>query len=235
MKPLTDYFQKVMIPVGPKKLPLLAYIIALLKHHSIERVTLLTGYRSEDIRRYFGDGTPLGVKIAYSEDPEGSKGSLNAVANALRASPLSECDELLVYYGDVLTDLNITGLLATHRKSSADVTLVLGRGYSLPVGVAKVSNGYVTSFEEKPEMNLSVTTGMMVLGTGAMSKVKRLAGTKSTDLMTDFVPGVLSGGGRVAAFYTSKKWFDVGTFSSLEKLDEELARHPPSFIAQGTL
>ena len=57
LKPLTDYFQKVMIPIGPKKLPLLAYIIALVRHHGIDRVTLLTGYRSEDIRRYFGDGS----------------------------------------------------------------------------------------------------------------------------------------------------------------------------------
>ncbi|HKT22031.1 MAG TPA: sugar phosphate nucleotidyltransferase, partial [Nitrososphaerales archaeon] len=83
LKPLTDYFQKVMIPIGPKKLPLLGYTIALLRRHGITRIALLTGYRSEDIRNYFGNGSGQRVKISYSEDRPGVTGSLNAVANAL--------------------------------------------------------------------------------------------------------------------------------------------------------
>jgi mannose-1-phosphate guanylyltransferase len=219
-----------MIPIGPKKLPLLAYIIALLRHHGIARVALLTGYRSEDIKRYFGDGSQQKVDLTYSEDPQRLKGSLNAVANALRNGSLAGCNELLVYYGDVLTDLDITSLLSTHRKSRADVTLVLDKGYSLPVGVAEVRGGFVTSFREKPIMDLSVTTGMMVLGPSALSLVRKVAGPKSTDLMTDFLPRMLRDGGKVAAFYTQKEWFDVGTVSSFEKLNEELSNHPLSYL-----
>src|SRR5579863_2166385 len=117
LKPLTDYFQKVMIPIGPKKLPLLAYIIALLKQHRVTRIALLTGYRSEDIKTYFGSGSAHGVRISYSEDRPGMSGSLNAVANALGGRAIGKCDELLIYYGDILTDLNITELLQTHRRS----------------------------------------------------------------------------------------------------------------------
>jgi len=231
LKPLTDYFQKVMIPVGPKKAPLLEYILALDRHHGITKVSLLTGYRSEDIRRYFGDGSGHGVELTYSEDQRGARGSLNALANALRSKGLAGCDELLVYYGDVLTDLDITSLLVRHRRSRAQVTLVLDRGYALPVGVARVKRGFVTSFEEKPRMEINVTTGMMVLGPEAMTRAGSLAGPRKTDLMTDFVPEILAGGGRVGAFYNDRRWFDVGTFSTLEKLDEELNRHPPSFMA----
>jgi mannose-1-phosphate guanylyltransferase len=230
LKPLTDYFQKVMIPIGPKKLPLLAYIIALMRHHGITRMALLTGYRSEDIRRYFGDGSQQKVNLTYSEDPKNLKGSLNAVANALKNRALSGCNELLIYYGDVLTDLEITSLLSAHRRSKADVTLVLDKGYSLPVGVAEVSGGLVTSFREKPIMDLNVTTGMMVLGPSAMALVKKVAGPRSTDLMTDFLPRLLRDDGRVAAFYTQKEWFDVGTVSSFEKLNEELSNHPLSYL-----
>jgi enolase len=50
-------------------------------HHGISRVALLAGYRSEDIRRYFGDGSESGVAMTYSIDQRGVKGSLNAVAN----------------------------------------------------------------------------------------------------------------------------------------------------------
>lgn len=229
LKPLTDYFQKVMIPIGPKKLPLLAYIIALIRHHRITSIALLTGYRSQDIRHYFGNGSAQKVRISYSEDKPGMKGSLNAVANALQDGAIGRCDELLIYYGDILTDLNITELLQIHRSAQADLTLVLDRGYTLPVGVAEVEDGIVKSFREKPTVDLSVTTGPMVAGPMAMELMVKVAGRKKTDLMTDFVPEVLKRGGKVAAYYTTEDWFDIGTVSRFVKLNEELAKHPLSY------
>ena len=229
LKPLTDYFQKVMIPIGPKKLPLLAYIIALVKHHGIEDIALLTGYRSEDIRHYFGDGTQHGVRLHYSKDEKGVSGSLNAVANALRNGAI-DSDELLIYYGDILTDLDITALLETHRRTNADVTLVLDKGYTLPVGVAELNGDMVTSFREKPRVDLTVTTGPMVAGPGAMGLMKALASKEKPDLMTDFVPEMLKRGGRVAAFYNQKEWYDVGTLTNFEKLNQELVSHPLSHL-----
>ena len=230
LKPLTDYFQKVMIPIGPKKLPLLAYIVALIRHHGITKIALLTGYRSEDIKRYFGDGSNQKVKVSYSEDKPGTKGSLNAVANDIESGAIGKCDELLIYYGDILTDLDITELLGVHRNSKADVTLVLDQGYTLPVGVAEVEDGIVKSFREKPEIAMSVTTGPMVVGPAAMELMVKVAGRNRPDLMTDFIPEVLKRGGKVAAYYSTQDWFDVGTVSSFVKLNEELARHPLSYL-----
>jgi mannose-1-phosphate guanylyltransferase len=232
LRPLTDYFQKVMIPIGPKKLPLLFYVIRLITGHGIRKVALLTGYRSEDIRSYFGDGSQHGVELTYSEDRADRKGSLNAVANAMKTGAISKCDELLVYYGDVLTDLDITSLISTHRKRKADLTLVLARGYVLPVGKADVGRGeMVTAFREKPELDISVTTGCMLLGRKGMALVSRMAGPENTDLMTHFVPRLLRNGGKVAGYYTGREWFDVGTVSTFEKLNEELGRHPLSYMA----
>ena len=215
-----------MIPVGPKKLPILAYIVALLKHYRITEVALLTGYRADEVKRYFEDGSELGMEFTYSEDSNGTSGSLNAVANALENGAIPRCKELLVYYGDILTDLDIAGLLAVYREEKADAMLVLGRGYSLPVGVAEVSGGRITSVYEKPKLDLCVTTGMIVMGPRAMALIKKLAGPKKTDLMADFVPALLSSGGRVAPYYIGRGWYDVGTVSSFEKLNEELASHP---------
>lgn len=230
LKPLTDYFQKVMIPIGPKKLPLLAYIIALVRHYGITDIVLLTGYRSQDIRHYFGDGSSHNVSLTYSEDEKGVKGSLNAVSNAIRSGAISKCDQLLIYYGDVLTELDMKELLASHRKSRADVTLVLDDGYTLPVGVAEVKGGKVTAFREKPRMDISVTTGVMVAGPKGMDLMKNFASKTNTDLMTDYVPELIRRKGKVEAFYNRKKWFDVGTVSSFEKLNEELGRHPLSYL-----
>jgi mannose-1-phosphate guanylyltransferase len=226
LKPLTDYYQKTMIPVGPKKLPILVYIMAMLKHHGIRRVALLTGYRADEVKRYFGSGSERGMELRYSEDREDRPGSLGAVANALTNGAIPRGGALLVYYGDILTDLDITALLAVHREEKADATLVLGEGYSLPVGVAEVKAGKVVSFQEKPKLDLSVTTGMMVLGPSAMALVKKVAGPQKTDLMADFVPALLKTGGKVVPFYTRREWYDVGTVSSFEKLNKELVGHP---------
>jgi NDP-sugar pyrophosphorylase family protein len=234
LRPLTDYFQKVMVPIGPKKLPLLTYVIGLFEHYGVTRIVLLTGYRSEDIRRYFGDGGEYGVKLKYSEDAKNQEGSLSAVANALRKGAISKCDELLVYYGDVLIDLDIKGLLAKHKSKKADATLVLSKGYTLPVGTARVRRGgLVASVHEKPTLNLSVTTGCMVLGPAAMALARRLASQEDTDLMTHLLPTLLDRGLKVAAYYTAEAWYDVGTVSSFEKLDLEIERHPPSFLLGG--
>jgi mannose-1-phosphate guanylyltransferase len=231
LKPLTDYFQKVMIPIGPKKLPLLAYIIRLITHHGVNKIALLTGYRSEDIQRYFGDGSSYGVKLAYSEDRKDRKGSLNAVANALRNEAISNCDELLIYYGDVLTDLDVTALLSTHRGRKADATLVLAKGYALPVGTAQVKrDGMVAAFREKPLLDLNVTTGCMVIGPKGMALIKKVASAEKSDLMTHFVPKLLRAHGRVASFYTKSEWYDVGTVASFEKLNDEIGRHPLSYL-----
>ncbi len=230
LRPLTDYFQKTMIPVGPKKLPLLVYVISLLAHHGVNRIALLTGYRSEDIRRYFGDGAAYGVKFTYSEDAKDQRGGLNAVANALSNGAISKCDELLVCNGDILADLDISSLLAKHRSKKADATLVLSKGYTLPVGTARVGRGgLVASVHEKPSLNLSVTTGQMVLGPAAIALARRLASRENTNLMTHLLPALLDKDLKVAAYYTKEAWYDIGTLSSLEKIDLEIEKHPLSF------
>jgi NDP-sugar pyrophosphorylase family protein len=71
---------------------------------------------------------------------------------------------------------------------------------------------------------------MMVAGPKAMALMRRTANAKKTDLMAHFIPELLADKGRVAAFYTEKEWFDVGTVSSFEKLDREIGKHPLGFL-----
>lgn len=232
LRPLTDYFQKVMIPVGPKKLPLLHYILRFISGHGIDTMTLLTGYRSEEIEEYFGDGSHIGVHLRYSVDPKGVHGSLNALAHALREGVIPHCEELLVYYGDVLSDLDITALLATHRGRKADATLVLARGYSLPVGIVDVKDsGDIVSVREKPTLDLNVATGCMVVGRRGLNLMTEIAGPERTDLMSHLVPELLRTGGRVSPYFTDRMWYDAGTIANLEKLDAVLRRQPFSVLA----
>jgi NDP-sugar pyrophosphorylase family protein len=48
--------------------------------------------------------------------------------------------------------------------------------------------------------------------------------------MTHLLPAMLDKDLKVAAYYTKKVWYDVGTLSSFEKLDMEIEKHPLSFL-----
>ncbi len=228
LKPLTDYFQKTMIPIGPRRRPLLEYVVRLLVWHRIKELTLLTGYRSEQIENYFGDGSRFGARILYSHDPQSISGSANALATALESRKFGEFENLLVYYGDVLSDLNVTNLLKVHTSKEPAVTLVLSRNYSLAVGVAAVQDGYVSSFKEKPSMSLNVTTGCMVITKRALPRLSELRGR--SDLMTHFVPQLIARREKVAAFYVDGWWYDIGTTEAYERLDDRAVEAHLKFL-----
>ena len=81
-RPLTNYVQKCMIPIGDKEKPILEYIIKLYKYHKINDLVLLVGYKFLQIENYFDRGERFGVNLNYIEDKPGWKGSANALLNA---------------------------------------------------------------------------------------------------------------------------------------------------------
>lgn len=224
-----------MVPVGSGRRPLLEYIVKLLVHYNIEDITLLTGYRAEEIRNYFGDGSRFRARINYSLDKKEHKGSGLALSDAVARGLIKNFDTVLIYYGDVLSNINIGDLLARHKDSRAVATLVLARGYTLPVGVAEVERGKLTSFAEKPRLNMDVTTGSMVLSADAISQLRKFVrGKKRVDLMGDFVPELLRERKLIAVYRARGLWHDVGTLENYESLSTTYVDKHFRFLATTT-
>jgi mannose-1-phosphate guanylyltransferase len=230
LRPLTNFFQKTMIPIGPKRKPLLEYIVRLMAHNGVAEVVLLTGYRAEEIEKYFDEGVGFGVKISYSKDPPDIKGSAQSLAVAIEGGKLREFDELVVYYGDVLSTLNVRELVARHRAERAALTLVLTRDYRVPVGVAHVDGGRVTAFSEKPTIPLNATTGCLVLSRETLPVLKEATEGGGTDIMTHFVPRVIERGMKVTPFFLDGFWQDIGTIEAYEKLDPRVFEENLKFL-----
>jgi mannose-1-phosphate guanylyltransferase len=224
LRPLTHYIQKTMVPVGLKQKPLLEYVVRLFKFHGIKDLVFLVNYKSEQIMNYFEDGSRFGVKIAYVEDDPNSKGTGGAVLTAYNNGAVNATDTLLVYYGDILTDMNLTNLLQYHRDKHAWGTVALSSGFKVRVGLANLdSEGKIIGFEEKPTLEKPVSVGISVLKGEMLEQMKRLKGEKpELDLMGEVFPHLLKVGKPVYGYISKAFWYDVLSTEALEKLDPQL-------------
>ena len=96
---LTD-IPKPMVKIAGK--PLLEYQIELAKRYGITEIFILSGYLSEVIVDYFGDGAKWGVKIHHVVEPKplGTAGALKLLEGKLTG-------RFLVFYGDIVMDFDI--------------------------------------------------------------------------------------------------------------------------------
>ncbi|MCW4022979.1 MAG: nucleotidyltransferase family protein [Candidatus Bathyarchaeota archaeon] len=224
LRPLTNYIQKTMVPVGLKQKPLLEYVVKLFKYHGVKDLVFLVNYKSEQITNYFEDGSRFGVNITYVKDDPNSKGTGGAVLTAYNQGAISKDDTLLVYYGDIVTDIDLLGLVEYHNKNNAWTTLALSSGFKTRVGVASLDdNSKVIDFEEKPVLKKPVTIGISVLKGEMLKLMKQLKGDNiELDFMGEVLPHLLKEEKPVYGYVTPAFWYDVLSTEAYEKLDQKL-------------
>jgi mannose-1-phosphate guanylyltransferase len=223
-RPLTNYFQKCMIPIGDREKPIMEYIIRLYRHHNINDIVLLVGYRYLQIENYFNHGERFGVKLTYIEDKPGWKGSANAILNAFNEGALERDDTLVIYYGDIVSNINLKDLLNHHQKTKAKATIALATGLKINEGTADVEDDLVKSFKEKPMLDTKASIGILVMEGSVIDDMRELheAGQfPSFDLMGDVIQYLVEHKKRVAAYLTSAFWYDVGSIERYERLSNE--------------
>jgi len=226
LRPLTYYFQKSMIPIGSKQRPLLEFIVRSLKQNEITNICFLVGYKWEQVSNYFDDGSRFGVKIAYVHDKPEYKGTGGAVLNAYKQGLIDRKDLLLVYYGDILSDVNLTEMLKEHLENGAEATVALSKGYQVPVGVAELNGGRVVKLVEKPSFDVLVGIGILALEGSVLADLEALYREGGeVDLMRDLLPILMKNGRQVRGYVTDAFWYDVGSTERYEKLDNDSLAH----------
>jgi len=219
LRPLTYYFQKTMLPIGTSQKPILEFIIHYLKYYKIKEMTMLVGYKAEQIVNYFRDGSNFGIKVDYSYDNEELKGNGGALINAYRAGKFDGYEDVLIYYSDILTEMNLAELLKFHKDKNFSATIAVSDHYKLPVGVAEIKGEKVVSFKEKPSININPTIGILAMKIDAIKKFSNYKG--EVDIMGDMISSLVKDG-NVGGYITNSFWIDVGTTETYEKLDHEL-------------
>jgi mannose-1-phosphate guanylyltransferase len=232
LRPITYYFTKALIPIGLKQKPLLEYVVRLLKFHSVQDVAFLVGYKAEQIVNYFDEGSRFGVKLSYVHDVPELKGTAGSVFNAFKQGFVNTKDTLLVYYGDIVTTMNLKNLLDFHRRKKAVATVALASGFTVRVGLADLDNdGKLLGFEEKPKLEKPVSVGIMVLEGETLKDIEELFPKKhGVDLMRDLVPHLVQRGKPVYGYLSDAFWYDVGSTEAYEKLDHQFIEKSLAFL-----
>jgi mannose-1-phosphate guanylyltransferase len=205
LRPLTTTVPKPVVPLVDR--PFIRFMIDWLYQHGVDDVVMSCGHLASGVRNVLGDGSALGIKLRYVEEPRpmGTGGALKY------AEPLLG-ERFLMLNGDVLTDLDLTAQLEQHERTNARATLALTpvedpSAYGL---VRTTPDGAVTEFVEKPAPDQidtnNISAGAYVL---ERSVLDLLEAEQPASIERDVFPRLVGEGlyGCVSEGY----WLDIGT------------------------
>ncbi|MFZ9565091.1 MAG: sugar phosphate nucleotidyltransferase [Ilumatobacteraceae bacterium] len=207
LRPLTFTTPKPMLPVGHR--PIVENLVRMLSSAGIDEVVLGLGFKPEPFMEAFPDGTCAGVRLHYAVEPEPLD---TAGAIKFAASHAGIEDTFVVVNGDVLTDLDVSTLIAFHRSSGAEATLHLTpvedpSAYGV---VAMAADGRVERFVEKPAPG-TAPSNLINAGTYVLeaSVLDRIESGRKVSIERETFPAIVADG-RLFAMATDDYWIDTG-------------------------
>jgi glucose-1-phosphate cytidylyltransferase len=174
----TDVRPKPMVDIGGR--PILWHILKLYEHHGFKEFVIALGYKGEAIKRYFLDYRLLGGHLtvelasgavtAHGGETEDWRVHLidTGVATQTggrlkRLQPYLGSETFMVTYGDGVANVNISALLACHRRHGRVGTVTAVRPQARFGGIS-AEGDLVRSFAEKPQSGEGwINGGFMVL------------------------------------------------------------------------
>lgn len=214
LRPLTDSTPKPLMSVGGK--PILEILIERLRQSGIVEILIALHHKSEMIRERLGDGSRLGVRVEYVEEPIplGTMGALTLIRERLDYP-------FFVVNGDILTKCDFRAMWDFHRSRAA-VAMTVGvslHQVEIPYGEFTLKGTQVLEVDEKPRKEFPVNAGIYVLDPSAVDAIPRGEYFDATDL----IRLLLARDKPVAAYLIREYWLDVGRHHDLEKANRDVA------------
>ena len=211
LRPLTLSTPKQMLPVVG--VPMLERVLGHLARHGVDEAVLSLGYLPDAFLEAYPDGRAAGVSLAYAVEPEPLD---TAGAVRFAATSAGVDDTFVVVNGDVLTDLDLTRLVAFHRRVGAQGTIAL-HPVADPSAFGVVptdADGRVTAFVEKPPRG-EAPTNQINAGTYVLepSVLKRIASSGRVSIERETFPAMVRDG-VLFALSDEGYWLDTGTPSA---------------------
>jgi NDP-sugar pyrophosphorylase family protein len=224
--PINEFYQKVMMPIGSQGIPMLEYVIRHLKHHGIRKFVALIGYKGNQIRRYFGDGSRFDVEITYSIDLPNLKGTGGALLNAKN---MIDTDNLVIYYTDILTSLNFSKFTNIHNSNKKLATVWLDPNWNEnESSISYDPNKLALKMQNQPmDQPIYVNTGISALKFSVFDLLDNMYqklksnGIIEIDLSRD-VFSKLANDGQMFGYVSNEWWLDIGSVARLSSISQSL-------------
>ena len=184
-------------------------------------MVLSTSFKAEVFEEYFGDGSDMGLEIEYvvEETALGTGGGIRNVYDKLRH------DTVMVFNGDVLSGMDLGGILQTHHEKDADVTMHLlnvadPRAFGC---VPTDSNGRVTAFLEKTE---DPPTNQINAGCYTFKRkvIETIPADRVVSVERETFPSLLESGRLVVGHVDNSYWRDMGRPDDFVRGSSDLVR-----------
>jgi|SRR5688572_16360375 mannose-1-phosphate guanylyltransferase len=208
LRPLTIHTPKPIVPIFER--PFLHYQLDLLKQiPEIDEVVLSLNYQPRRIEELFGDGSETGLSIRYVVEP-----APLGTAGAVRYAGESLHESVIVFNGDVLTEIDLAAVLRLHRERQAKATIVLTpvenpSAYGL---VETDAAGNIQCFVEKPKPDEitcdTINAGIYVLEPDTFDRIPK---DMPWSIERSFFPSLIARHETFVAYVNRGYWIDIGT------------------------
>ncbi len=219
LTPLTMYIPKGMIPINGR--PFIDYVVGYLAHHRVKNIVMLLSHEDLEVfRNHLEDGSKFKVNISYNVSPR------TGTAPALKHASRLVDGTFVIYYGDVLTGLDLSEMARFHREKRSLCTIALSTGVRIDYGVGRVDGeGRINYFREKPVLtDYPVSIGVYICEPGFLRYC-----SAGPDLAANVLPQLLKKGERVFGFITKDPHHDIGSFKQLNQAKDVLNSHRKLF------
>jgi mannose-1-phosphate guanylyltransferase len=206
LRPLTETIKKELLPLVDRTI--LDHTLDRLVSHGVHEVLMSSPYLEEMFHPFIESrrGDPAITWITEEEALDTG----GAIVHAMRL--LDPGEPFFALNGDILTDLDMTAMLALHRERGAAATIALhrvddARAFGL---VDLESDGRILAFREKPEDAVpgQVNAGTYVFDPAALAS---WTADRPISVEREIFPGVIASGRPVVGFGSDAYWRDLGT------------------------
>src|SRR5215218_3318987 len=208
LRPLTVHTPKPIVPIFNR--PFLYYQLDLLRQvPEIDEAILSLNYQPRRIEEIFGEGEELGLRLRYVVEPMplGTGGAIRYAGDQLTES-------VVVFNGDVLTQVDLGAVLRLHRERKARATIVLTpvenpTAYGL---VETDAEGNILRFLEKPKpeeiTTNNINAGIYILEPETFDRIPK---DTPYSIERSYFPSLVERGETFVAYVYQGYWIDIGT------------------------
>ena len=219
LRPLTIHTPKPIVPIFNR--PFLHYQIDRLRQvPEIDEVILSLNYQPRRIEEILSDGSALGITIRYVVEPVplGTAGAVKYAGDNLTES-------VVVFNGDVLTQIDLAAVIRLHRERKARATIVLTpiedpTAYGL---VETDQEGNVKRFVEKPNADQLTTNhinaGIYVLEPDTFD---RIPSDVPWSIEQSYFPSLIDRSETFVAYIYDGYWIDIGTPEKYKQVHRDI-------------